>query len=225
MSDSLPTEIPVMTLPNTVLFPHTILPLFIFEQRYREMLADVLAGSRVFAVAGLARGGGPETAAGEPPHAIATAGVIRACQKNANGTANLLLEGLVRIQILGIVRETPYRLIRVRPVPDRTEASAQALQRLRFQLLKAVEAMLQLGTSLPPELEHAIHGIEDPAALCDLLVFSMVHDPVFQQRMLETTDTARRLRKAIARLRFDGDEMRLHRRLQGKLGENEIGHN
>ena len=48
-----PDEVPVMTLPNVVFFPQALLPLHVFEERYREMLADVLASNRLFAVAGL----------------------------------------------------------------------------------------------------------------------------------------------------------------------------
>ena len=47
----LPVELPIMTLPNATLFPQAMLPVFIFEPRYRQMLAEVLVGSRMFAVA------------------------------------------------------------------------------------------------------------------------------------------------------------------------------
>ena len=49
----LPSEVPVMTLPETVFFPQALMPLHIFEPRYREMLRNVLATNRLFAVAGL----------------------------------------------------------------------------------------------------------------------------------------------------------------------------
>ena len=48
-----PETVPVMTLPNTVFFPQALLPLHIFEPRYRQMLRDVLARDRLFAVARL----------------------------------------------------------------------------------------------------------------------------------------------------------------------------
>ena len=46
-----PDEVPVMTLPNLAFFPQALLPLHIFEPRYRRMLRDVLASNRIFAVA------------------------------------------------------------------------------------------------------------------------------------------------------------------------------
>ena len=49
----IPSEVPVMTMSQTVLFPQAMMPLFIFEPRYREMLQDVLEENRIFAVAAL----------------------------------------------------------------------------------------------------------------------------------------------------------------------------
>jgi ATP-dependent Lon protease len=225
MNDELPAEIPVMTLPATVLFPRTVLPLHIFEPRYREMLDDVLAAVRIFAVARMARPSLHALSPTEPPHRVATAGIIRACQKNADGTSDLLLEGLQRVRIRSIIRESPYRVIAVDPLPDATDASSAELGRLRRDLLRALEVRRKLGASLPPEIERAVRGIADPAALCDLLVFAMSGDPNFQQSMLETIDPARRLARAIDRFRQEATAQRLQRRLQGSLDDDSIGHN
>src|SRR5271156_5361755 len=109
-----PKTLPVMTLPRVVFFPQALLPLHIFEPRYRQMLRDVLASNRLFAVAGvdprLATIGGPA----EPPHKVASIGIVRACQKAEDGTSNLLLQGLMRVQIVGIVQDEPYRRIQIR---------------------------------------------------------------------------------------------------------------
>ena len=53
MEIKLPDEVPLMTLPNTAFFPQALMPLHIFEPRYRHMLRDVLGSNRLFAVAGL----------------------------------------------------------------------------------------------------------------------------------------------------------------------------
>lgn len=76
-----PDEVPVMTLPQVVFFPQALLPLHIFEPRYRTMLVDVLAKDRLMAVVGLDPRRANEPEAFEPPHRVATVGIIRACQK------------------------------------------------------------------------------------------------------------------------------------------------
>src|SRR5580658_3201860 len=112
---NLPDEVPVMTLPKIAFFPQALLPLHIFEPRYRRMLREVLASNRLLAVAGI----NPELADAqgqfEPPHRVAGIGLIRACQKNGDGTSNILLQGLCRVEILDILADEPYRRIRIRP--------------------------------------------------------------------------------------------------------------
>ena len=74
-----PDTVPVMTLPDTVFFPQALLPLHIFEPRYRHMLRDVLARDRVFAVARLDPTLAAKPGAVEPANPIACVGIIRAC--------------------------------------------------------------------------------------------------------------------------------------------------
>ena len=99
MEIQVPGEVPVMTLPNVAFFPQALLPLHIFEPRYRHMLRDVLATNRIFAVACLDSLAAASDERFEPPHRVACIGLVRACQKNENGTSNLLLQGLCRVAI------------------------------------------------------------------------------------------------------------------------------
>src|SRR5438128_746914 len=124
MEITLPDEVPVMTLPNTAFFPQALMPLHIFEARYRQMLRDVLATNRLFAVAGLDPLRVNEPGQFEPPHRIATVGIVRACQKNDNGTSNLLLQGLCRVEITAIIQDDPFRRIQVRALASEPGGSA-----------------------------------------------------------------------------------------------------
>lgn len=221
----IPTEIPVMTLPGAVFFPKTVIPLRIFEPRYRQMLEDTLAGDRIFAVAALQEKPALNAQQPEPPHRVATAGVIRACQKNDDGTSMLLLEGIARIEITSIVREEPYRIIAVRPLDDLPVDVEADLRKLRGQLVRAFSLRAKVGGDLPPDLGQAVTEIKDPAALCDLLVFSLVRDTPFKQRMLETLDPVLRLRRVIAFFQRETELLGLQHRTQGRLADEDVGNN
>jgi len=224
-SIEIPPEIPVMTLPGAVFFPKTVIPLRIFEPRYREMVEETLATHRIFAVAALAPKQTGLLAAQEPPHRIASAGVIRACQKNDDGTSMLLLEGLARIEITSIVRELPYRTIAVRPLADLPSVDPEHLVKLRRQLVRAFTLRAKIGGDLPPDLRQAVNEIADPAALCDLLIFSLVRDPRFKQRMLEMLDPGERLRATIRFFQRESEVLGIQRRTQGRLADDEVGNN
>ena len=105
----LPPAVPVMTLPNAILFPQVMLPLFIFEPRYRRMLKDVLEGERVFAVAMQKPGSTKGT-----PSNVAGLGLVRAAVTHADGTSHLILQGMARIELTETVKQRPYRLEKFR---------------------------------------------------------------------------------------------------------------
>src|SRR5688572_20603576 len=107
----IPGEIAIMTLPNTTLFPQALLPLYIYEPRYRKMLADALTSHRMFAVAmqrpGLVR---------ESPSRIAGLGLVRVAVGNRDGSSHLILQGLTRIKLSQTVRYKPYRVQTISPL-------------------------------------------------------------------------------------------------------------
>jgi len=92
-SVTLPEQLPVMPLPGAVLFPHALLPLYIFEARYRKMLEHALRKHRMFCVT-LVKPICPDWHASEDFFHLATAGLIRACVERSDGTSNLVLQGL-----------------------------------------------------------------------------------------------------------------------------------
>lgn len=225
MEITLPDEVPVMTLPNTAFFPQALMPLHIFEPRYREMLRDVLTSNRLFAVAGLDVGQMHMPGAFEPPHRIATVGIVRACQKNDNGTSNLLLQGLCRVEIVGIVSDEPYRRIRVRALMSRAGATDSENQALRRELSRLLNLKLKLAASGATEMTAFLKTVHDPEAFVDIAAFSLCEDLALKQRLLETLDVHRRLELFGQRLRREIEALKLRRKLQGRLPDDRIGSN
>ena len=100
----LPDAVPVMTLPSATLFPQALLPLYIFEPRYRQMLADMLKTDRMFSVAMQKPGNKRES----PCH-VAGLGLIRVSVAHQDGTSHLILQGLTRVELVETVQTRPYR--------------------------------------------------------------------------------------------------------------------
>ncbi len=222
---TLPDELPVMTLSNMTFFPHALLPLYIFEPRYREMLVDVLASNRLFAVAGLNAKLVRDPGLLEPPHRIASVGIVRACQKNPDGTSNLLIQGLCRIELLAIVAEEPYRRIRVRALPSGSENVDIESARLRSEIERLLTLKQKLGAQLPPGLGDFLRNIDDPDTFVDLAAFNLGVSQEFKQRLLETLDLHARLKLFGAQLRREIQDFRLQRKLQAQLPDEQIEEN
>ena len=111
----IPEKLPIMALPGTCLFPGGRIPLHIFESKYRDMLKDVLSGDRMFCIGNLEQSG-TELDDNKNISPFTTAGLLRACVLNHDGTANLILEGVKRVKILSIENNKPYKVGKVQIV-------------------------------------------------------------------------------------------------------------
>jgi Lon protease-like protein len=220
-----PDTVPVMTLPQTVFFPQALLPLHIFEPRYRQMLRDVLARNRMFAVAQLDPVRAAQPGANEPAHPIASVGIIRACQKGEGETSNLLLQGICRVEILSVVRENPYRLIQIRPLATTAGGNHTQLEIERLEVMRLLNLRRRLGTPAPKGMTRFLESIEDFDAFADIAAFNLCEDSELKQKLLEELDTRRRMKLFSARLKIEIEGQKLRRKLQGHLSDDHIADN
>src|SRR5436853_242305 len=207
----IPPEVPVMTLPNATLFPQALLPLYIFEPRYRQMLADALHSNRMFSVAMQKPGSKRET-----PSPVAGLGLIRVSVGHKDGTSHLILQGLARVELEEAVRYKPYRIQRIRPLetPPCDNVKVDALVAKVRELL---EERINLGlpfpfpvmspkktnsTPAPPsfspkEILNYLDSITDPEQAVDLVSCAVLPGAEERQSILETVDVEVRLRRLI----------------------------
>ena len=116
----IPDEVPFMVLNDAVLFPQSIMPLFIFEPRYKKMLDDVLPSDRMIAVATGCED--EKNAANEEKfHAVAGVGIIRACKQNPDGNLNLILQGISRVKLEEVSSEEPYGTAHIKKIVSATK--------------------------------------------------------------------------------------------------------
>jgi ATP-dependent Lon protease len=220
-----PDVVPVMTLPNLAFFPQALLPLHIFEPRYRQMLRDVLESNRIFAVACLDATAAASGGRFEPPHRVASIGLVRACQENGNGTSNLLLQGLCRVSIESIVGEEPYRRIRIRALASEPGAAPGENARLRRELSRLIKLKLKLSPGGSEGMTDLLKSVEDPEIFADIAAFNLCDDIPVKQKLLETLDVNRRLLMLLKVLRSEVDAAILHMKLQGGLPDDKIALN
>ena len=196
---TLPDQLPVMPLPGAVLFPHALLPLYIFEPRYREMLEHALSHHRMFCVA-LIKPSCPEWHASEDFFHLATAGLIRACIGRTDGTSNLILQGLQRVRFNGFEQETPFPIATIEPLESEVESSVET-EALEAKVLELYDKFKDNGRQFPGKVARYLSDLNDPEMLADLMASTFVSDPLRRQRVLEELSVNQRLRLVIQYLR------------------------
>jgi Lon protease-like protein len=197
-------QIPIFPLPEVVFFPETILPLHVFEPRYRRMIADCLAGERRLAVPML-RAGWEKDYEGRPPvHPVAGAGEVIQAELLADGRYNILLDGRWRVRLLGEepAEGRPYRVARAERLADLGPGPDDRAFPGRLQELRTAHARLlvALGQSHADVVGRLTVAGASPGAVIDRIVSAVVPDAEVRQRVLETVDVSERLDLAVEAL-------------------------
>jgi Lon protease-like protein len=188
----LPKQLPVMPLPGVVLFPHALLPLYIFEPRYRQMLQHALQHHRMFCVT-LIKPSCPAWHAPEDFFQLATVGLIRACVGRGDGTSNLILQGLQRVHFASFRQETPFPIAKIDVVESR-DATTVETEALGAKVLELYASLKHDGHKLPTKVDRYLAELRDLEMLADLLASTFINDPLRRQRILEERSLNQRLR-------------------------------
>jgi Lon protease-like protein len=157
-----PREVPVLTLPDAILFPGVFLPLYIFEPRYRRLLADALASHRMFAVA-MQKPGCQRPI----PAPIAGLGLIRVSVQKNDGSSCLILHGLARVGLERPVRYKPYRVQQIRCLPE-DAADNVVVDALTAKVRDLVVERFHQGVPWPVQGPTGVPTVEPPGQ-ADLL--------------------------------------------------------
>jgi len=188
--------LPLFPLPTVVFFPHTRLPLHIFEPRYREMVADVLKGNCLIGMVLLKPGWEKEYFEAPPVFAFGTVGEIERFVQFEDGRYNIVLNGIVRYRILETVAESPYRIARVVADPELPVRDEDSIDQ-RGRLVGLAERYLKHtpGDTDIPELETAAFD-----SIVNALVMALNIDPTDRQRLLEMEAISERTKKVVDHL-------------------------
>jgi Lon protease-like protein len=201
MEDSitLPDEVPVMPLPGALLFPHALLPLYIFESRYQEMLEHALREHRMFCVALIKPQRSQWKSTGDF-FPVAGVGLIRACVGRGDGTSNLILQGLQRVRFTGFQQSAPFPIARIEPLKSDAAPSVET-DALGAKVLELYSKLKDNGRQLPEKIDQYLSHLGDMEMLADLMAATFINDPIRRQQLLEELSLKRRLRLVIQYLR------------------------
>lgn len=205
LTDTELAKLPIFPLPSTVLFPHTFVPLHIFEPRYRVMVSTVIREGGAMGI-GMLRSASAETASDDasvtarPPLLnVAGAGRIVHYNELADGRFMILLRGLSRVTLTQeIVADTePFRRFRAAALSEVDMENKSAMQAVAT-LQSCVNQLAVTMTEGGAELLKAVSMASTPGALADLLASALIGEPELQQALLETTHVQVRVDKVVA---------------------------
>lgn len=214
-----------MTLPSATLFPQALLPLYIFEPRYRQMLTDALTSNRMFSVAMQKPGRSRET-----PCLVAGLGLIRVSVGHSDGTSHLILQGITRVELRETIQVKPYRVQAIKPLQAKPNDSV-VIDALIAKVHELVERRIEMGPFPFPfpvvkkasaktkgskaaanfsvkEILNYLESLPDADQVADLVSCALLPGAVERQTILETVELEARLKHLIHFLMAEIDRPR-----------------
>ena len=183
-------ELPLFPLPEVVLFPNEVLPLHIFESRYRIMLKSVLESDSLFGVVKW------DPATKSMANVGCCAHIIKH-QTSEDGRSNIITIGQQRFQILEIIRTTPYYSAMVSWIDDNKITNLQNLDLLRDSVIEALNDVVNLTSKLTNSQKILPDKLPNNPLELSFWIGAHLGGPVSdeQQRLLEERDTYVRLQR------------------------------
>ena len=208
----IPSVLPVLPLRDTVVFPDTMIPLTIGQERSIKLIDEVLASDRLLV---LVASKNPELETPGPAELfeIGTVALAHKMVKLPDNTMRILVQGVRRVRVTSYTEEEPYLKASIEEIDDIVVESKE-VEALRANLLSVFSKIVDLVPYLPEELEMAAANVEQPGALAFLIASTMRIKTEDKQALLEESDVEQRLRKLTSILTRELEVLELGSKIQ-----------
>ncbi len=222
---TIPDELPILPLRDTVLFPNSFMPLAVARESSVRLIDDAISGGKVIGVF-TQRDATVEEPQQDDLYRVGTASHIHKMFKLPDGSLRLIVQGLTRLILDGVTTTRPYLHARVHPVPE----TMNEIDRLEIDaLLRNIKTNFQRVASLSPllsdDLQALAANIADPGRLADFIASSLsTLDTSIKQEVLETLDVRARMDSLNRTLIKELEVLELGSRIQSQV-QSEVGKN
>jgi ATP-dependent Lon protease len=215
LGEELPATLPVLPLKETVVFPESMTPLAIGQERSIKLIDDVVGGDRLLALVTV-RDEDRETPGWDDVYEVGTAAVVHKMIRVPDGTLRILVQGLRRIKLERQVLDDPYLVGEFVELPDHV-AETKELEALTRNVQGLFGRIIGLVPYLPQELQLAAANVDDPSALCSLVASTLRLKTDEKQKLLELVDVEERLREVSRILNRELEVFELGTKIQSQV--------
>ncbi|MGH2926059.1 MAG: endopeptidase La, partial [Solirubrobacterales bacterium] len=210
-----PAALPVLPLKDMVIYPDTLTPLAVGQERSMRLVNEVLSGERMMALVA-ARDPELDEPGPDELYGVGVAGIVARMLKVPDGTIRILVQGTERVRLGDYVAEEPYLVARTESLPDSVEPSAE-LEALTRNVQRTFTEIIEQIPYLPEELQLAVTNVDDPSALTHLIAGALRISTAEKQELLEEVDVGRRLRRLSEILARELEVIQLGSKIQSEV--------
>ncbi len=208
-------RLPILPLKETVVFPESMTPLAVGQERSVKLIDEVVSGERMLALFTVAN------QEADPPgwddlHRVGTVAVVHKMIKVPDGTLRILVQGVQRVRLVKPVQDEPYLVAELEDLPEIVPDSPQ-VEALTRTVQQQFAQIIGMTPYLPEELQLAAATVDDPTALTHLIASTLRLKTEERQELLETADVEERLRKIAVILGREVEMSELGSKIQSQV--------
>ena len=211
----LPSALPVLPLKDTVVFPDSVLPLAIGQERSVKLVDEVVSNDRMIALVA-SKDHNVEQPGWDDLYEVGTAAIVQKMIRVPDGSLRVLVQGIRRIRLVDQVQNEPYLVGQFEEVPDIYEESPET-QALKQNVQTLFARLIGLMPYLPEELALAAANVDEPSALCHLVASTLRLKTEEKQQLLELADVEKRLRAVLVILNRELEVAELGSKIQSQV--------
>ncbi|HEY8122915.1 MAG TPA: endopeptidase La [Myxococcota bacterium] len=213
----LPSELPILPLRESVVFPYMVMPLFVTREKSVAAIEDALAGDRLLLLVAQ-RNAELENPSADDLHRVGTVAMVMRILRMADGRVKVLVQGVAKARIESFVENEPAQWAQIAALPDDDETWTAEAEALARTVRGRVEELLPLK-NLPPEILSITANIHEPGRLADLIASNLRLRLSEAQEVLEAIDPLSRLRRVDALLRRELEVTSMQAEIQSQAKE------
>jgi ATP-dependent Lon protease len=215
----LPSELPVLPLRGTVIYPFTVAPLTIGQERSGQLVDAVMRGNRLLTVVAQ-REAEVENAGPDDLYGVGTAARIAQMARSPEGELVVLIQGVQRVRITSYSATEPFLFGRIEPAPDEPppaddEQALLQVTALQRNLVQQFQRLAELA-NLPREMAAAASQLEDPIQTVYLVASATRLDPAVRQELLELNNVSEKLQRLCGALGREIEILEIGQRMQNE---------
>jgi ATP-dependent Lon protease len=222
---SIPSELPILPLRDTVLFPNSFMPLAVARESSVRLIDDAIANGKLIAVF-TQRDASMEEPGQDDLYAVGTATHIHKMFKLPDGSLRLIVQGLARLALEEVVSAQPYLRARVRAAAeDSSEDDRLEIDALARNIKTNFQQVVSLSPLLSDDLQTLATNIAEPGRLADFIASSLsTISTAIKQEVLETLDIRARMDNLNRILIKELEVLELGSKIQSQV-QSEVGRN
>ena len=217
ISPEIPAILPILSLKDTVVFPLTVFPLAVGQERSIRLIEDLIqaGGPRLVGLVAQKNSEIEQAGVGDS-YTIGTVATVHKLLKVPDGTIRLAVQGLEKMRIVEYIETDPYLKARIEILQDAEETGVE-VEALMRNSVSLFQRLVALVPQIPDELLVTAINVEQPRQLAYLIATSVRMELEQRQAILEAPSVQAKLEQLNAFLTKELEVLELGRKLQNQV--------